>query len=705
MTLAGLPLTTLLGIGAAFGALTVLLYVLRLRRRPVPVPFTRLWQQVLSDKQSSSLFSRLRQLLSLLLQLLMVAALVLALGDPRPEGHRTEGRTFVVLLDASASMGATDVAPSRLEQAKKKALELVDGMAAVDRMLVVRMGATPTPLTTLTDDAAALKEAIESVRPRDTGADLDAALRLALDTLRGRPAPEIVLVSDGALEAQSPAQPVSTAEGVDSGSGSTPQAKVPEGSATTSQAAVAPPATSDADPQGTPEGSAPGPLRSALLDEAARAGIVVSYLPVGERGRNVAITQFAVRRYPLDKSRHEVLVELTNTSREALEVELSLHGDGAIIDVVRLPLEGGQVLRRLYSDLGGASEALEAEVRLADGTFDDLRADDRAFATLPPRRRARVLVVSSGNAYLEAALLLDEYLHVTEIPPAEYPPPGEFDVTIFDGVAPERVARTGAALYLGLPDEAAAAPVGLGGELEMFGFDRWDEKSPLLRWMLLPDIQVLRGRALVPQAGDRVLGESLGARGTAHPILVSGRRPEGQFVALGFDPRRSDFVLRVAWPLFLLNVIDAFTEESGEALSAYRTGTVWRVPVPESGAARDAVRDAARIRQPDGSVVEATIEGGHAVLFGDQAGFYELEAAGGKVRFAANLVNARESHVAPRGELHVATESDAPETVVAAGPVSGLRVGTEQRWWVLLLLGVVGLSLFEWLSYHRRWTV
>src|SRR6478609_2844088 len=143
MVFAGLPLGTLLAIGAGFAALTVLLYVLKLRRRPVPVPFTRLWQQVLTQKQSSSLFSQLRRLLSLLLQLLMVAALVLALGDPKPAGHRTEGRTFVVLLDSSASMSATDEKPSRFAVAQSKLNALIEGLASVDRVLIVSMGATP----------------------------------------------------------------------------------------------------------------------------------------------------------------------------------------------------------------------------------------------------------------------------------------------------------------------------------------------------------------------------------------------------------------------------------------------------------------------------------------------------------------------------------------------------------------------------------
>ncbi len=725
MTLAGLPLTTLLGIGAVVGALTVALYVLKLRRRPVPVPFTRLWQEVLSDEQSSSLFSRLRQLLSLLLQLVIVAALVLALGDPRAEGHREAGRTFVVLLDASASMAATDTPPSRLERGRDEVLRIIEGMAAADRMLLVRMGATPTPLTTLTDDAAALKSAVEGVRASDTGADFEAALQLALDALRGQPEPEIVLVSDGAL-ATAPRGTLLDDDPRDAVSGAAPRdvttPAVVDGAPVTGADSPAPTATTDPLPAAEGSGDAPedpekepAALRSPLLDRAQEQGVRVSYVPVGTGGRNVALTQFAVRRYPLDKSRHEVLVELTNTDPDPVDVELALHGDGVIVDVQRLSLRGGEVLRRIYPDLGGASAELMAEVRLADGSRDDLPADDRAHATLPERRRARVLLVTEGNTYLEAAVLLDEYLQVTEVAPAAYPPSGSFDVTIFDGVAPPRDARTGAALYLGLPAEAKdgasleQAPLQQGPELEMFGFDHWDEKSPVLRWMAMPDIQVLKGRALIPGASDRVLGWSEALRGRRTPILVGGRRPEGEFLVLGFDPRRSDLVLRVAWPLFVLNVIDAFTDESTEALSAYRTGQVWRVPLRSGGAADEsaAAPERVRVRQPDGSEIEAPVVDGHAVLFGEQAGFYRIEGTHPPVRFAANLARAEESHIEPRDTLIFSGATPGPDgaEVLTAGPVEGLHAGTQQRWWVLLLLGVVGLSVIEWVTYHRRWTV
>ena len=80
MHFVGLPLSALLPIFGLAAAAVVGLYILKLRRRPVAVPFERLWERILRDKEATSLFSRLKRLLSLLLQLLVLAALVLALG-------------------------------------------------------------------------------------------------------------------------------------------------------------------------------------------------------------------------------------------------------------------------------------------------------------------------------------------------------------------------------------------------------------------------------------------------------------------------------------------------------------------------------------------------------------------------------------------------------------------------------------------------
>src|SRR6476469_1361953 len=111
MHLTGIPLQTLIQIGALAGAAVIVFYILKLRRRPVAVPFSKIWQRILRDQEATSLFSQLKRLLSLLLQLALLALLVLALGDPRGFVS-TSSRNVVVLVDASASMKAVDVATS-----------------------------------------------------------------------------------------------------------------------------------------------------------------------------------------------------------------------------------------------------------------------------------------------------------------------------------------------------------------------------------------------------------------------------------------------------------------------------------------------------------------------------------------------------------------------------------------------------------------
>src|SRR5215471_8932413 len=270
MTFLGLSLAALGATFAAAGAVTAGLYILKLRRRPIAVPFSPIWQRVLRDKDASQLFSRLKNLLSLLLQLVLLGLVVFALGDPRPAAGAAEGRSIVVLVDTSASMQAVDVTPTRLDVAKKKVTELVQGLGIADRMLIAKMDASTVPLSTMTSEPTELTDALPKLSATDTRADFGRGLAFALDVLRGTKRPEIIVVSDGDLDAEA------AAKGLDI------------------------------------------------------ASVPVRLVPVGKGGKNVAITAFSVRRYPLDVSRYEVLLEVTNTTDAAAEVELSLFGDGNV---------------------------------------------------------------------------------------------------------------------------------------------------------------------------------------------------------------------------------------------------------------------------------------------------------------------------------------------------------------------------------------
>ncbi|MDB4945312.1 MAG: hypothetical protein JWP97_4846 [Labilithrix sp.] len=633
-----------LQVAAVFGAAAAFataLYILKLRRRTVAVPFSKLWERILRDKEATSLFSRLKRLLSLLVQLALLALLAIALGDPRAEALVTKGgKNLVVLVDASASMQATDAGSTRMAAAKDEIKRVIRGLGGSDRMLVAQMDAAITPLGPMSGDTSELERALDAIKATDARADFPRALRFATDSLRGLSNAEIVVVSDGRL-----------GEAVDSAG----KVHIPD-------------------------------------------DVKLTYVPIGSQARNVGITAFSVRRYPLDKSRYEVMLEVTNTGPEQEDIELSLLGDGAVVDLTKLRLKPGERLPRFYPNLSGASKTLEAKIAPLPGSKDALPADDHAYALLPERRRAKVLVVSPGNTYLEAALLLDEYLEVQVVSPRDYvekiaPSGAKQDVIIFDGSTPATMPRTNA-IYL--DPRGPGSPVKVEGEMKSPGFDKIDRKHPIVRWTALDDVNIARAHKLVPEPGDKVVGAS--AEG---PLLVAGQRGGAKFVAMGFDTRDSDLPLRVAWPLVLLNSINWFTDEDAQYISSFRTGDVWRVPVVSTSGQ-------AKLKMPDGAEVTVPVHEGRAVYLGERAGFYELTgsegaepASGGppatKGSFAANLLDAEESAIEPARELVIDGKK--------AGALSAFQIGVRREIWIYLLLAAILLTAIEWVTYHRRITV
>src|SRR5580704_1845522 len=132
-------LFTYLVIGAAVLAISA--YIIKMRRRRFEVPFSKLWQRVLEQKDANALWKQLKRLISLLLILSILGLILLAALDPTLGAIDRRARSVVVLLDSSASMRSMDGDDagklSRLDAAKKSAKRLIDSMGGGDVAMIV----------------------------------------------------------------------------------------------------------------------------------------------------------------------------------------------------------------------------------------------------------------------------------------------------------------------------------------------------------------------------------------------------------------------------------------------------------------------------------------------------------------------------------------------------------------------------------------
>ena len=270
----------------------VIFYILKIRLRRIPVSTSIFWRQIFDEKQPRSLWQQLRHWMSLLVQLLMLALLVLALTDPYFSWEILQARRLVLVVDNSASMNATDVSPSRLAMAKKIAGQSIAALRMRDEMAIVTAGTEPQVVCGMTGHQRTLRDKLASVSSTDGPTRVREAVGLARRLLGDHPHGQIILLSDG----------------------------------------------------GFPE-----------CDELSRSKDMQMHL-VGTRESNVGITRWQVRRSLLDPLGYEILAEVFNASDDPVRCRLEVDLNGLPVDVVPLELEPGatwnQVLQKTSADGG-----------------------------------------------------------------------------------------------------------------------------------------------------------------------------------------------------------------------------------------------------------------------------------------------------------------------------------------------------------------
>jgi len=670
----------------------VLLYFLKLKRKPIEVPSTYLWHRSIEDLHVNTIWQRLRRNLLLFLQLLLLALAALALLRPGWQGVRLQGNRFVFLIDASASMNAEDEKPTRLAAAKKKAIELVDAMHSGDVGMVVSFADTARVEQMFTDNRGQLRRSIEAIRPTVRRTSLAEALKVAAG-----------LANPGQANRLSEALPATMLIFSD--------------------------------------GNFEQPAEFAL------GHLSPIYVPIGKgQAKNVAIVAFSVRRHETKAGQLQAFARLANFGPEETTVILELRLDGELIDRAKVTLSArgdspagpgsragvaagansadevspgghaGQAAgntiseespgrRGVVFDLGEVDAGV---LSLKIATPDDLALDNEAWAVINPPRRAKVLLVTPGNEPLEIAMGTSTARQLAELT-VESPgfldkegyqqqaAGGGYDLVIYDRCQPKSMPQANT-LFLGsLPPLRSWKAKPKVGQPQIIDVD---PTHPLTRWLSLGDVLVAEATPLAPPPGGSVLIDShLG------PLFAVAPREAFEDAVLGFvlideavaaDGQRRPFIgsnwpIRPSFPVFTLNILRYLG--GGQALLQGDSVLPGQVVNLEGPSADKPIQ----VRWPSGRAVELTRpkQGRFSFAETDELGVYEVRS-GGKTfqRFAVNLFSVAESDLRPRGELNIGHQQ------VAAKP-SGGRIGRRETWKWLLLAGLGVLSL-EWYVFHRR---
>ncbi|MDQ3645565.1 MAG: VWA domain-containing protein [Actinomycetota bacterium] len=187
-------------LGAAALAIPILIvYMLKTRRARQVIPSTFLWRSEMKNVAASRPWDRIRSSVLLILQLLLLAALVLALARPYRAAPGVAGDHLVLVIDASASMGATDQAPSRIAAAREEARRLAGSVDPGGKISVVVADPNPRVAIASTTDRDAVSNALDAITPTDAGADFAEAFLLAESLETPSDPATIALISDGGL--------------------------------------------------------------------------------------------------------------------------------------------------------------------------------------------------------------------------------------------------------------------------------------------------------------------------------------------------------------------------------------------------------------------------------------------------------------------------------------------------------------------------
>jgi hypothetical protein len=651
------PMTALYA-AAVSVPLLLLLYFLKLKRREQVISSTLLWKRAVQDLQVNAPFQRLRRNILLLLQLLVLLAILLALAGPILSLIAGPARRYVLLIDRSASMNATDVRPSRLEAAKEQAKVFVESLRSKafysfrdesDQTMVIAFDNRAKVMCNFTSDKKQLNRAIDAVMPSDGVSSLAEAIVVA------RAFAQSPGIEADFMSAEEPAQLILFSD---------------------------------------------GQIRD--LDQIVVSSDELTFHCMGESQQNVAVIAMQARRSYENPEEVNVFATLANYGAEPItcDVQLSINDDVPAVRSVTVPArradETENAVRpgKLAVDFSLAyAEAGVLEVRILQDSdeMDCLKCDDAAWAILPAPKKLSVLLVTAQNKVLESALQACPLARLELQSPAQFDSIDQndlsieqrYDMIVLDNHVPAVLPKC-RYLVLGRPPDGI--DVSAPQELENQIIVDWRTKHPVLKYVDLTNLFVAKCHEMILPRDADVLAEF-----NETPALALLRRNGSVFLLAGFDVLQSNWPFEPGFVLFCYNTAGFLGMQLGGGREMnLKVGE----PIVVEGLEGQIT---AQIDGPDFSGTEILSSTSGSLRFPGtgRAGTYRLSIGEQPARFfAVNLFDPGESNIEPVREIILSGQPVQAED-------SDLRRANLSLWPFLVGLALA-LVCVEWIIYNRK---
>ncbi|HVR75671.1 MAG TPA: VWA domain-containing protein [Planctomycetota bacterium] len=629
----------------------VALYFLKLRRKSIVTSSTLLWKRSLEDVRANAPFQKLRRSWLLLLQLLVLTGLILAAWQPRLSSTGVGGRSLIVLVDTSASTAAREKEGIRLDLMKEEALRLVDGLGSSDRMALLSFSSRATLLEPLTNDKAALRDAIRAMDGTALPTRIDQALLVAQSMAEAIEDCEVHVLGDGCY----------------------------------------------------------GDL-STLPAEVKR--LKMTFVSRGTSLENVGITELDVRRSFEGAGRTEVFALIENFGKSSARRVVSFTVAGELKDAREIDIAPSGSAPVVFDATLVGSGAAMVSIDGADALeIDDkawvLLAPRRVYSVLLVGEPNPWVELALGSSVGISHRRMDEsaFLELQRSRSGtELEESLAADVLVFDRcsfTSPENASPAAPPLLPAVPAlfiacQPPGSPPWEAETRKMPIIVDWDRAHPVNRFLAFADLRI--EESLVFRAGtthhslvDSDVGCIIGTIRTHSP-----GRAQLSSILMGFDILKSNWPLgHYSFPIFFSNAIAWLGDSSGgERAARYHAGEPL-VHHPERGRSLDGSVEASFVA-PSGKVLPAAREEGGALVLGsaDEIGVYEARA-GDEVlaKFPVALLRSAESRLEPSSSIEFGDYS--MEVRASIKPQA-------RDLWKWFALAALAFLLVEWCVYHRR---